>query len=243
MGYDCIDTFTPLNRNAFLAAKGAVDCAVTGVEALLNGSHFAYALVRPPGHHAERAAFGGFCYLHSTAVAAHFLSLYGKVAVLDVDFHHGNGTQGIFYDRADVLTISIHGAPQFAYPHFAGFTDEAGSGAGAGFNINYPLAERVTVARYQAALAQAMKGIRKFRLQYLVVALGLDTAKADPTGTWTLVAEDFYRNGSMIGALGLPTLVVQEGGYRTRTLGVNARHCFEGLWAGRAGAGARFGSH
>jgi acetoin utilization deacetylase AcuC-like enzyme len=231
VGYYCMDTFTPLNHNAYLAARGAVDCAVTGAASILSGYNIAYALVRPPGHHAERRAFGGFCYFNSAAVAANYLSSYGRVAMLDVDFHHGNGTQDIFYRRSDVFTVSIHGDPHFAYPHFAGFTDETGEEEGAGFNINYPLPEDTSVDRYQRTLARALKRITAFKPAFLVVGLGLDTAKADPTGTWQLAAKDFHKNGQMIGSLNLPTLVVQEGGYRTRTLGSNARHFFEGLWA------------
>ena len=229
VGYYCMDTFTPLNRNAYLAARGSVDCALTGAEELLKGYSLAYALVRPPGHHAERRAFGGFCYFNSSAVAANYLSQFGRVVVLDVDFHHGNGTQDIFYHRADVLTISIHGDPHFAYQHFAGFADERGVGDGDGYNINYPLPERTSVERYQRTLEDAMRRIRRFRPAYVVLALGLDTAKDDPTGTWTLKAQDFERNGRIIGALEQPILVVQEGGYRTSTLGTNARHFFAGL--------------
>jgi len=232
VGYYCMDTFTPLNHNAYLAARGAVDCAVTGAELLLEGFPLAYALVRPPGHHAERRAFGGFCYFNSAAVAAHYLSQYGRVAILDVDFHHGNGTQDIFYERADVFTVSIHGDPHTAYPHFSGFADEQGQGPGAGFNLNLPLPDGITPERYRRALRKALVRIADFAPQHLVVCLGLDTAKADPTGTWSLAADDFRENGRLIGALGLPTLVVQEGGYRTRTLGTNARHFFEGLWDG-----------
>lgn len=231
VGYYCMDTFTPLNHNAYLAARGAVDCAVTGAGAILEGFNIAYALVRPPGHHAERRAFGGFCYFNSSAVAANYLSSYGRVAILDVDFHHGNGTQDIFYKRADVFTVSIHGNPHFAYPHFAGFADETGEGDGLGYNLNLPLPENTSVERYQRTLAKALKKITDFNPAFLVVALGLDTAKADPTGTWQLAAKDFQVNGGMIGGLNLPTLVVQEGGYRTRTLGSNARHFFEGFWA------------
>ena len=231
-GYYCIDTFTPLNRNAFLAARGAVDCALAGAEALAKGRRLAYALVRPPGHHAERSVFGGFCYFNNAAVAAHELARLGRVAILDLDYHHGNGQQDIFYAREDVLTVSIHGSPRFAYPYFSGFTEEQGIGAGLGYNLNLPLPEKVEGSRYLEALEQALRRIRSFGPAVLVVALGLDTAKGDPTGTWSLVANDLHENGRRVGVLGLPTLVVQEGGYRTRTLGRNARAFFEGLHKG-----------
>lgn len=235
-GYYCIDTFTPLSRSAYAAARAAVDCALTAADAVLDGDWLACALVRPPGHHAERRAFGGFCYFNSTAIAAHYLSRHGRVAILDIDYHHGNGQQDIFYERDDVLTVSIHGHPRFAYPYFAGFADEAGAGAGLGFNLNLPQPEHLDGAGYRAALQRALRAIADFGPRFLVVALGLDPAKGDPTGTWTLRADDFGRNGSMIGATGLPILVVQEGGYRTRSLGINARRFFAGLHAGARAA-------
>jgi acetoin utilization deacetylase AcuC-like enzyme len=213
-GYFCIDTFTPLNRNAFKAAIGAVDCALTGARSILEGKRAAYALVRPPGHHAERSVFGGFCYFNSASIAANELSRFGKVALLDIDYHHGNGTQDIFWERADVLTISTHGNPRLSYPYFSGFEDEVGAGEGKGYNLNLPLPENIDGERYRKALGKALKRIREFEPRFLVISLGLDTAKGDPTGSWTL---------------GLPTLVVQEGGYRTRTLGTNARHFFVGF--------------
>lgn len=228
-GYYCIDTFTPLNHRAYLAAKRAVDCTLTAADAMLKGERLAYALVRPPGHHAERHAFGGFCYFNNNAVTAHYLSRHGPVAILDIDYHHGNGQQMIFYERADVLTVSIHGHPRFAYPYFTGFADERGAGFGEGANLNIPLPEHVDGKAYRVALERALARIARFRPAFLVVALGLDTAKGDPTGTWTLGAKDFEENGKMIGALRLPTLVVQEGGYRTRTLGTNAKAFFVGL--------------
>ena len=236
-GYYCIDTFTPISRNAYPAAIGAVDCALTGAQCLLDGYRLAYALVRPPGHHAERRCFGGFCYFNSAAIAAHYLSRYGRVAVLDVDYHHGNGTQDIFYHRADVLTISIHGHPRYTFPYFSGFDDERGEGEGKGYNLNLPLPENTDVPTYGKALEHALRRVRSFRPWMLVLCLGLDTAKGDPTGSFTLGSEDFRHNGRAIGALGLPTLVVQEGGYRTRSLGTNARHFFTGLWEGSARAG------
>ncbi len=231
-GYYCIDTFTPLNRNAFLAARGAVDCALAGAEAIAKGRRLAYVLVRPPGHHAESSVFGGFCYFNNNAIAAHDLSRLGKVAIVDLDYHHGNGQQDIFYARDDVLTISIHGNPRFAYPYFSGFAEEQGAGAGLGYNLNLPLPEKVDGPRYREALGQAIRRVTTYGPAVLVVALGLDTAKGDPTGTWSLTPEDLHENGRRLGAIGLPTLVVQEGGYRTRTLGRNARSFLEGLHKG-----------
>jgi len=231
-GYYCIDTFTPLNGNAYAAARGAVDCGLTAAEEILGGRHLAYALVRPPGHHAERRAFGGFCYFNTSAVAAHYLSAHGRVAVLDVDYHHGNGTQNIFYERSDVLTVSIHGHPSFAYPYFSGFHEETGDGPGRGYNRNYALPEAVDGARYAEVLRLALAHVAEFDPAFLVVGLGLDPAKGDPTGTWSLQARDFFLNGKLIGALGRHTVVVQEGGYRIRSLGVNAGNFFQGLFEG-----------
>jgi acetoin utilization deacetylase AcuC-like enzyme/GNAT superfamily N-acetyltransferase len=231
-GYYCIDTFTPLNGNAYLAAKRAVDCALTAAKQLLEGYRLAYALVRPPGHHAEPANFGGFCYFNSAAAAANLLSANGKVAMLDVDYHHGNGQQEIFYERGDVLTISIHGHPSIAYPYFSGFRGEKGKGAGWGFNVNMPLPEITDGVAHRRALREAIKRVKRFNPRYLVVPLGLDTAKEDPTGSWSLDAADFEEMGRMIGSVRLPTLVVQEGGYDTRVLGINARSFLTGLWSG-----------
>ncbi len=238
-GYWCIDTFTPINRNAYPAARHAVDCALTVANEVLAGAPAAYALIRPPGHHAERRTFGGFCYFSNAAIAANYLSKHGRVAILDIDYHHGNGQQDIFYERDDVLTVSVHGNPSFAYPYFTGFRDERGRGAGAGFNLNIPLPEQVTPDEHRAAVTRGLRRIARHDPRFLVVALGYDTAKGDPTGTWSNTATDFRRLGEMIGKAGYPTAVIQEGGYRIRTLGTNARRFFEGLAAGLAAAEPR----
>jgi acetoin utilization deacetylase AcuC-like enzyme/GNAT superfamily N-acetyltransferase len=231
-GYFCIDTFTPIHRNAFRAAKRAVDCTLCAADEILAGRRLAYSLVRPPGHHAEHRSFGGFCYFNNAAVAAHYLTAEGPVAILDVDYHHGNGQQDVFYRRRDVLTVSLHGHPRFAYPYFTGFAEETGEGEGEGFNLNLPLPQKLDGKPYRRALGKALAAVRSFDPTFLIVALGLDPAKGDPTGTWSLVAEDFEENGRRIGELALPTLVVQEGGYRTRTLGANALAFFTGLLEG-----------
>ncbi|GAB4389807.1 GNAT family N-acetyltransferase [Albidovulum sp.] len=233
-GYWCIDTFTPITRNAEPAARHAVDCALSAAEAVREGARAAYALVRPPGHHAERRSFGGFCYYANAAIAANYLSKQGRVAILDIDYHHGNSQQDIFYERDDVLTVSIHGHPSFAYPYFTGFANETGRGRGAGFNLNLPLPETVSPEEHRAAIARALRRIARFAPDFLVLALGLDTARGDPTGTWSNRPADFHEIGRMIGAAGLPTVAVQEGGYRIGTLGLNARAFFAGLAEGLA---------
>ncbi|MBL7139243.1 MAG: histone deacetylase family protein [Bacteroidales bacterium] len=231
-GYFCVDTFTPLSREAYQAAKGAVDAALTGAECILEGDLAAYALVRPPGHHAERGSFGGFCYFNSNAIAAHYLSKHGKVAILDLDYHHGNGQQDIFYHRNDVYTVSIHGHPNFAYPYFSGFADETGEGVGSGYNLNIPLPEQISEEQYRIWLIKALNSIRRFNPDFLVVAFGVDTAKNDPTGSWSLNTADFHRNGELVGELKIRTLIVQEGGYDNRVIGTNVRNFFTGFWNG-----------
>jgi acetoin utilization deacetylase AcuC-like enzyme/ribosomal protein S18 acetylase RimI-like enzyme len=232
-GYYCIDTFTPLSLEAYKAARAAVNVALSGAAAVADGQRLVYSLCRPPGHHAERDTYGGFCYFCNGAIAAQYLlERLGKVAVLDIDYHHGNGTQDIFYERDDVLTVSIHGHPSFAYPYFAGFADEIGEGAGKGFNRNLPLPEHVGDARYIAALDVAIEHVRRFKPEALVVSLGLDIAKADPTGTWSVTGDGLYEIGVRIGSLKYPTLLVQEGGYNIRSLGRNAARLLTGLCAG-----------
>jgi acetoin utilization deacetylase AcuC-like enzyme len=228
-GYFCIDTFTPIHHNVWKAATGAVDCALSCANKLIAGGGLAYALVRPPGHHAESKVFGGFCYLNAAAIAANYLAKLGKVAILDIDYHHGNGQQEIFFKRNDVFTLSLHGHPSTTYPYFCGFRDEKGEGEGLGFNLNYPLKEGLDTSEYRRVLAEALRKISAYRPAYLIVCFGLDTAKGDPTGTFSFSTKDFEKNGQMIGSMKIPTLVVQEGGYLNRTLGANALNFFKGL--------------
>ncbi|MFO7979145.1 MAG: histone deacetylase family protein, partial [Bacteroidales bacterium] len=221
-GYYCMDTFTPIHHHLWEVARDAADCALTCASYLVEGFPVAYALVRPPGHHAESNIYGGFCYLNSAAIAANYLSKYGKVAILDVDYHHGNGQQEIFYRRADVLTVSLHGSPANTYPYFCGYRDEKGEAEGLGTNYNFPVKEQASPEDYRQVLAEALKVIKKFDPAFLVISFGLDLAKGDPTGTFSFQSKDFGKNGLMIGALKKPVLVVQEGGYNTSSLGINA---------------------
>jgi acetoin utilization deacetylase AcuC-like enzyme len=228
-GYYCIDTFTPLDQNAYRAARAAVDVALSATEELLEGRPMAYALCRPPGHHAGRRVFGGFCYFNNAAVAAQALSAEGKVAVLDIDFHHGNGTQDIFWTRSDVLTLSIHGHPNYAYPYFSGFADEIGEGFGRNFNRNFPLPENAGDEAYLSTLDRALETIGRFKPTFLVVSLGYDTMSGDPTGSFALSVKTMQSVGSRLASLHHPLLVVQEGGYSLRNLRRGSAALFRGI--------------
>jgi len=231
-GYYCIDTFTPLDQNAYRAARAAVNVALTATEELLRGRPIVYALCRPPGHHAQRRAFGGFCYFNNAAIAANRLSKHGRVATLDIDFHHGNGTQDIFWSRDDVLIVSIHGHPNFAYPYFSGFADEVGEGPGKGFNRNFPLPENAGDQVYLDTVEKALEAIGKYKPTVLVVSVGFDTMRGDPTGSFGLTLRAMEAIGRRIMTLGVPVLVVQEGGYSLSNLRRGGAAFFRGLGRG-----------
>jgi acetoin utilization deacetylase AcuC-like enzyme/GNAT superfamily N-acetyltransferase len=228
-GYYCLDSSTPLYKNAYIAAISSVDTALTGADEILAGSRLAYALCRPPGHHAGRRFYGGFCYLNNAAIAVSYLSRHTITAVLDIDFHHGNGTQDIFYDRRDVLTISIHGHPDYSYPYFSGFENETGEGEGQGFNFNFPLEPGTDSKKYLKTLQKALGLIKSFEAEVIVVSLGFDILKGDPTGTFNLSINDFRIVGQLLAAQKVPVLVIQEGGYNLRNLGSGAVAFFSGM--------------
>lgn len=229
-GYFCMDTSTPVTNVVYRAARRAVDAALTGARLIAeNKSTLSYVVVRPPGHHAEKRVFGGFCYFNNAAIAANYLSKRGKVAILDIDHHHGNGAQDIFYERSDVFTVSIHGHPLACYPFYAGFEDETGAGKGEGFNRNYPLHPGVDDGGYLTVLRQAIKRIRDFAPDYLIVCLGLDIMKGDPTGDMFITQDGMRAIGAEIGALKAPKLVMQEGGYNLSNLRRGVRAFLSGL--------------
>jgi acetoin utilization deacetylase AcuC-like enzyme len=231
LGFYAMAGETSISAGTWEAALAAADVAVTAAAQLRKGERAAFALCRPPGHHAARDLYGGYCFLNNAAIAAQFLRDQGaaRVAILDVDFHHGNGTQDIFYDRADVLYVSLHGDPAQAFPYFSGFADEVGAGAGAGYNLNLPLPPATGFDAWADALTAALERIRRFGADALVVSLGVDTFAQDPISFFKLESADFTRYGRMIGGCKLPTLFVFEGGYAVAEVGVNAVNVLSGF--------------
>ncbi len=231
LGWWCYETTTPLTHGTYDAARSSVDVALTAADHVVAGDRVAYGLCRPPGHHAARAVYGGYCFFNNAAIVAQHLASTtgGKVAVLDVDYHHGNGTQQIFYDRADVQFVSLHGDPQRAYPYLTGHRDERGTGPGDGTTSNFPLPAEVEDDEYLTALTAACGEIDAFGAESIVVSLGLDTYWEDPICDFALTADGFERCGRLVRELGRPTVVLQEGGYATAELGVNALAWLSGV--------------
>jgi len=220
-GYYMMDLSACIVEGTYQAALASANCALSAADTVANGERSAFALCRPPGHHAGKDYAGGYCFINNASVAANWLSSNGKVALLDVDYHCGNGTQDIFYDRDDVLTISIHADPNFEYPHYAGYSNETGAGPGLGFHKNFPLEKGTDDAGYLAALEEALSLIRKFEPKYLVVSAGMDIYADDPLGTIKVTTEGISEIGKRISVLGLPTVIVMEGGYNNEALGRN----------------------
>ncbi len=224
VGYYAFDVGSPTLEGTWEAAYQAAQCALTAAARVRNGERAAYALCRPPGHHAAAALYGGFCYLNNAAIAARWLGQQSGqcVAVLDIDYHHGNGTQMIFYDDPSVLFCSLHADPNEDYPFYWGGMDEQGAGAGLGYNRNWPLPLGTDDTCYLAALDEALAVIADYAPAYVVVSVGFDTAVGDPVGGFTLTPGGLSAVGDAIAALGLPTVLVQEGGYRLDMLAENA---------------------
>jgi len=237
LGYYTADTSTPIRAGTWNAVYSASQVALSAAADVANGAPNAYALCRPPGHHCFRDCAGGFCYLNNTAIAACFLreKMGSRIAILDVDVHHGNGTQGIFYSDPSVLTISLHADPADYFPYYAGYTEETGEGAGKGFNLNIPLPHHSGDEDFFRALDCSLERIRQFAPSALVVALGLDASEDDPLGVLNITTPGFAEIGRRIGAEDYPTLLVQEGGYLSPELPRNLISFLRGF---EDGAGA-----
>jgi acetoin utilization deacetylase AcuC-like enzyme len=231
VGYYAHSVETAITACTWEAALSSAAVALTAQKLVAKGERAAFALCRPPGHHAHDDLYGGYCFLNNAAIAAQAFRDQGakRVAILDVDFHHGNGTQDIFYDRGDVLFLSLHGNPEDCYPHFLGYKDERGKGKGEGFNFNYPMPPKTNFATWAEALEESFKQIRRFKPDVLVVSLGVDTFEKDPISFFKLKSKDFHTYGRMIAGLKLPTLIVMEGGYAIEAIGVNTVNVLEGF--------------
>jgi acetoin utilization deacetylase AcuC-like enzyme len=231
LGFYSMDAGSAITAGTWEAACASANVALTGMSAVTENKKAAFALCRPPGHHAAAEYMGGYCFLNNAAIAAQgFLDAGARrVTVLDIDYHHGNGTQSIFYDRADVMFASLHGDPKTSYPYFSGHKDELGSGNGYGFNYNYPLPRGTGWDVYGEALKHAGEKIARYAPDALVISLGVDTFKGDPISHFLLESEDFVKMGETLAKLGLPTLFVMEGGYMVDDIGINAVNVLQGF--------------
>jgi acetoin utilization deacetylase AcuC-like enzyme len=229
-GYHMADTSCPISAETYDSSCWSAWTAVGAAEAVEAGAASAYALCRPPGHHAFADVAGGFCFFNNSAIAAQRLRKSAeRVAILDVDLHHGNGTQGVFYRRADVLTVSLHADPVRFYPFFWGYADERGEGPGLGYNLNLPLPRKSGDDIFLERLGAAIRRVEVFAPDALVVALGLDAFEGDPFGGLLISTPGFARIGEAIAALSLPTVIVQEGGYLCDALSDNLTSFLSGF--------------
>lgn len=229
-GYDrCFDTGTPIMRNTFEQAWLSAKMALTGAKLILEDEDFVYCLCRPPGHHANSLSCGGYCYFNNAALAAFYILKEGfDVAILDLDFHHFNGTQDIFY-ASNLLTISIHGHPNWAYPWISGFEWENGEDEGLGRNINIPLEKGTKIDEYLKSLELALSEIENYDPDFLIVSLGFDTHEDDPQGGFSLKTDDYESIGKMLGETDYPLLFIQEGGYNPEANANAALKFFKGV--------------
>lgn len=231
LGLYSMDNGTPMAAGTWAAAKAGADAAASAAARVGQGARAAFCCTRPPGHHAGPDFMGGYCFLNNAAVAAQALRNQGarRVALLDVDYHHGNGTQSIFYGRDDVFFVSLHGDPRTEYPFYLGHADEVGEGEGTGYNLNLPLPAGTSAATWFAALEQACTRIAGYQADALVISLGLDAFEGDPISRFALASSDFTRLGERLARLGLPTVFLLEGGYAAAELGINAVNVLDGF--------------
>lgn len=234
VGYYLSGGVCPLDGGTWAAAVSSAHCALHAAEAIRDGAHEAYAICRPPGHHAYRDCAGGFCYLNNMAIAAHHLTRsIGRVAILDIDVHHGNGTQSIFYERDDVHFVSIHADPNYCAPFYAGYSHECGAYKGIGHNLNLPLPAGSDSAAWINAIRQGLASIRNYGPDAVLVSLGFDAFEDDPTADLVVNQDGFRAAGACIGGLGQPIALIQEGGYVADRLGDMAMAFFEGFLEAR----------
>lgn len=231
VGYYCHASETAITQGTWAAALASVACAQTAQRHVAAGADSAFALCRPPGHHATADQYGGYCFINNAAVVAQMFCTSGakRVAILDIDFHHGNGTQSLFYNRPDVLFASLHGAPQETYPYYLGYADETGKGAGEGANLNYPMTAGTGYDVWAQALDDAIAKITAWGAEALVVSLGVDAYKDDPISFFKLDSDDFTDAGRRIGRMRLPTVFCMEGGYAIEAVGINTVNVLEGF--------------
>ena len=231
LGYYSLAGETSISEGTAEAAWASAYVALTAADLIHQGHSSAFALCRPPGHHASKDQYGGYCFINNAAIAAQKLRHDGaqKVAILDVDFHHGNGTQDIFYQRNDVFYCSLHGDPMEAFPYFLGFADETGDGLGLDHNLNLPLQRGTSYAIWHQALSHALSKIGDFKADVLIISLGVDTFENDPISFFKLKSDDFIDMGRTIASMGLPTLFVMEGGYAVEEIGTNTVNVLKGF--------------
>ncbi|MFT4573696.1 MAG: acetoin utilization deacetylase AcuC-like enzyme [Gammaproteobacteria bacterium] len=225
------DVCVPIVAGTWKAIRSAIDVALTGVDLMQKGEKSVFSLCRPPGHHASSDLAGGYCYMNNAAIAAQAHLDFGanRVALLDIDYHHGNGSQSIFYDRKDVLYTSLHARPEDEYPFLMGYSNEVGTGAGDGYNLNLPMPVGTAFDTYKGALETALECIKNYRPDVLVLSLGVDTFADDPVGGFKLLSPDYTVIGKMIAQLQLPTHIIMEGGYAMDALGTNVGNVLTGF--------------
>ncbi len=230
LGYYCLANETSISEGTVEAAYESVKVALTAAD-MLDEEKSVFALCRPPGHHASKDQYGGYCFFNNVAIAAEKLKEKGakRIFILDIDFHHGNGTQAIFYDRSDVFFVSLHGDPKDAFPHFLGHADEKGSGEGVGYNCNYPMPPGTPYDVWTKSLDDSISKIQNFSPDALIVSLGVDTYENDPISFFKLKSDDFFDVGRKIASINLPTLFVMEGGYAIKEIGLNTVNTLKGF--------------